>query len=333
VKDQFSKVVGQQTVKKLLAEALRSRQFSHAYLFEGPVGLGKEIMAREFAAAILCESDHPPCHECNSCRQVAAGTHQELRWIVPENPEKDTSLSVETIRSMIKDVYLKPYTGDWKIYVFPQADIMTPQAQNALLKTLEEPPDHAVMILASAQPEKLLPTVLSRCQRATFRPVSSHDIRNWLLNRYELSEVQASQVAAFANGTPSRAVRLMESDAFRQLRNEFLELTDLLVDGQLSPLLDAGLALMRAKNQALDVIGLWQEWFRDLHVLKLEGEADLLINQDQIDRLLRQASAFRRKTVSQSIDLLEECREDLVNHGNQAYVTEMLLINLLHLRQ
>jgi DNA polymerase III subunit delta' len=324
----FESTVGQPAVKKLLALALKTRQFSHAYLFEGPAGLGKETLAREFAAAILCTGEAPPCHQCKSCRQVAAGTHPEFRWILPDDPEKDTSLSVDTIRSLIKDIYLKPYEGDWKIYVIPRADIMTFQAQNALLKTLEEPPEHAVMMLTTARPDKLLPTVLSRCQRASFRPVSREAVESWLLQHYELTPIQAKQLAAYANGTPERAVKKLESESHRQMHQLFLNLTDALAEGQLSPLLEAGEFLQTDKNRTLEILALWQEWIRDLQVMALNGELDMLIHQDQVERLQLQAVLLNPAGFSRAHGLLEEAREDLLNHGNLAFVTDMILINL-----
>jgi len=328
VKPVFEKIVGQEAVKNLLAQALRQRAYSHAYLFEGPSGLGKEAMAREFAAAIFCSSENPPCHTCKSCHQVAAGTHPELRIIQPEDPEKDTTVSVEVIRTMIKDIYLKPYHGDWKVYIIPQADIMTFQAQNALLKTLEEPPDHAVMILTSSKPQALLPTVLSRCQKADFRPVQRERIETWLQEFRGLPREQASALAAYAHGTPDRAVKMLDSESYRQHVQLFLTLTEVLSEGRLSPLLEAGEFLQRDKNQTLEILSMWQEWIRDLQVISLGGEEDLLIHQDQIQRLKQQASLFSSRGYSQALTILEEAREDLINYGNLAFVSEMVLVNL-----
>lgn len=328
MKPVFEKIVGQESVKNLLTQAIVQQAYSHAYLFEGPSGLGKEAMAREFAAAIFCSSEHPPCHTCKSCHQVAAGTHPELRIIQPEDPEKDTSVSVEVIRTMIKDIYLKPYQGQWKVYLIPQADILTFQAQNALLKTLEEPPDHAVIIMTSSKPQALLPTVLSRCQKADFRPVPREIIEAWLQQGRGLPKEQAAALAAYAHGTPDRAVKMLDSESYRQHVQLFLSLTDVLSEGRLSPLLEAGEFLQQDKSRTLEILSMWQAWIRDLQVISLGGEGDLLIHQDQMERLTHQSSLLLSPGYSQALAILEEAREDLMNYGNLAFVSEMVLINL-----
>ncbi len=330
MKPVFDKVVGQRPVKQLLINALENRSYSHAYLFEGTRGLGKETMAREYAAAILCASETPPCHTCRSCQQVTAGTHPELRIILPEDPEKDTSVSVEIIRSMIKDIYLKPYEGDWKVYLIPQADLLTFQAQNALLKTLEEPPDHSVIILTSSHPEKLLPTVLSRCQKAVFRPVKAQELEMWLQSHHHVSQQQANDLAAYANGIPDRAVKMVLSEVYRQQRQGLLALTDTLAEGRISPLLEEGQWLQLDKTNTLEVLSMWQEWIRDIQVLSLEGSVDLLINPDQLERLQYQEKRLYKAGYAIAMGMLEEAQEDIRNHGNLAFVSDMLLVNLLN---
>ena len=331
MKEAFSQIIGQNEVKNLLVRALESQSLSHGYLFEGPAGLGKRKTAVELASAILCREEEAPCGRCSSCRQVEAGTHAEFRWIQAPQEGKETVVSVEMIRSLIRDIYLKPYEGDHKIYVVPEAETMTPQAQNALLKTLEEPPDHSVMILVSAQPERLLPTIRSRCQRLVFRPVSRQAIQLHLQDKKGIPEDKAISLAAFANGVPERALEMLENEASQQRYRQFLQLTDSLIQGQYALAMEKGEFLQQEKNQTLWVLAIWQEWLRDLQILLMEGGEELLIHRNQLERLRKQASAYSAPVIKTGMLMLETAQEDLRNYGNLSFVVESLLINLVRL--
>lgn len=330
VESLFPRVLGQEIIKRRLYHALKENALSHAYLLTGPAGLGKETMVREFAAAILCDQAETYCGVCTSCKQVNAGTHPELRWIIPDDPEKDTSLSVELVRATIKEIYLKPYTGQWKVYGIPKANRLTPQAQNALLKTLEEPPDHAVIIMTAEQPQQLLPTVLSRCQRLDFRPVSMESIRDWLVREGKASGDRSVTAAAYAHGVPSRALQLLEDPVFQEIRKQWLNTTETCMTGDLSAFLESAEKLTQEKASTLALLDFWQEWLRDLLVVKIAGEPELLIHMDQIERLEEQGKRVELKSLTTGLRLLEDARNDLLNHGNPGYVTEVALVNLMN---
>ena len=329
MKTAFKKTIGQEQVKQLLARALENRQLSHGYLFEGPVGLGKRKMAKELAAAILCPQEVAPCGNCNACKQVEAGTHAEFRWIQGQEEGKEPVVSVDMIRSLIKDIYLKPYEGEYKVYVVPEADTMTVQAQNALLKTLEEPPDHSIIILATPEPERLLPTILSRCQRLVFRPVKRETIQSYLEETKKMTADKAATLAAFANGIPDRAVEMLEDESYQQQYKAFVQLTDSLLEKDYGLAIEKGAFMQRDKNQALWVLGLWQEWLRDLHMIIIGGEPDLLVHQNQQSRLRKQTASYNESMIYMSQQMMETAREDIRTHGNLAYIVESLLINLV----
>ena len=156
----FEALLGNDRLKENLQQSLRRNRISHCYLLTGPAGSGKHTLAQLLAAAILCQQTHSPCLRCNSCHKVLAGTHPDV--IVKDDPEKKT-VSVDLVRQAIADVYIRPNEGSHKIYLFPRAQDMLPAAHNALLKLLEEPPAYGVFILLADAPQKLLPTVRSRC--------------------------------------------------------------------------------------------------------------------------------------------------------------------------
>lgn len=325
----FKKTIGQEKVKQLLSYALEKGHLSHGYLFEGPRGLGKGKMAKELAAAILCPQEEAPCGTCNSCKQVEAETHAEFRWIRGQEEGKEPVVSVEMIRNLVKDIYLKPYEGEYKVYVVPEADTMTVQAQNALLKTLEEPPDHSVIILATPEPERLLPTILSRCQRVVFRPVKPEIIQAYLEDTKKMPREKAVSLAAFANGIPDRAIEILEDQGYQQQYKDFIQLTESLMEKDYGLAIEKGECMQRDKSQALWVLSLWQEWLRDLHMMMMGGEVAMLIHQNQEKRLRKQTAYYNEAMIHAMQQMMETAGEDIRTHGNLAFIVESLLMNMV----
>ena len=173
----FCDIIGQEPVTGVLKNAVRTGKVPHAIIFDGERGMGKKTVAKAFSAALLCldpGEDGEPCGKCHSCIMAESGSHPDIITVTHEKPG---SIAVDEIRQqVVNDVLIKPYYGGRKIYIIPDAHLMTQQAQNALLKTLEEPPAHAVFILATTEPHKIPATIRSRCQQFDFRRISKKDI-------------------------------------------------------------------------------------------------------------------------------------------------------------
>ena len=208
-----------------MQNALRTGAVSHAYILCGDQGSGKLQLARAFAAALQCSDPvrtHgliEPCGKCHSCLQVIGDSHPDITLIRHQKKnesDRREALSVDDARRMRSDVQIKPYSDPWKIYIVPDADQMTAQAQNALLKTLEEPPAYAVILLLARGTENFLPTVLSRCITLRLRPVPESDLAAWLRNALpELTEPELLQLARLSQGNPGRAQLLSQDDELR----------------------------------------------------------------------------------------------------------------------
>ncbi len=203
----FVQLLGNDRLKGDLENSLKSGHISHFYLISGPEGSGKHTLARLLAAAILCQNQDRPCQHCNSCRKALAGTHPD--FITVDDPEKKT-VQVELIRQARTDMYIQPNEAEYKIYLFPRAQDMGIPSQNALLKVLEEPPKYGVFLLLTDNPDKLLPTVRSRCTQLRLEPLTEQVLKKALAERFPKASDQDLQGAASrSGGILGKAVQLL----------------------------------------------------------------------------------------------------------------------------
>jgi DNA polymerase-3 subunit delta' len=208
----FATLRGHQRVRDLLRAAVANDRLSHALLFAGADGVGKRSVALALAAWLLCEEDgDDACGACASCRQVAAGSHPDFQLIAVAAGKRE--IGVDRARDVKRFTQLRPLRGTLKVAVVDDAHVLTTAAQNALLKTLEEPPEHSLLILVANNPDALLPTVRSRCQRVQFSPLPNDAVVDVLTRGHGMAPATAQQLAALAEGSPGRALALSRSVA------------------------------------------------------------------------------------------------------------------------
>lgn len=219
-------VRGQGRSVGLLKRSVAEGRIAHAYLFHGPDGVGKELAAKNFAKLLNCRAPKKgdACDFCDECLRAEKNEHPDLLWLRPSgktrtiyigNPDSPKS---GTVRDFQRGVALKPFQGRWKVGIFVDADCMEETAQNALLKTLEEPPAHTVIILVTSRPEALLPTILSRCQAVRFGPMREEELEELLRGEYGLNPVDAKALSRLTEGRMGEAVRAIRDERLDEAR-------------------------------------------------------------------------------------------------------------------
>ncbi len=206
----FSCLYGHETVKKRLGLAITQDKISNAYVFEGICGVGKKLCARIFAQSLVCENENPPCDVCKTCIQANAKTLPDI--ITVEKDSDKTQIGVDNVREqVISEVYLKPFSAKRKIFIIEQGDLLSLEAQNALLKVLEEPPEYVTFIICVTSKEKLLPTVLSRSQTVSFFPLPDETVEKYIKEN-EQGDIDAKIIARLSRGSIGTAKELIKDD-------------------------------------------------------------------------------------------------------------------------
>ncbi len=265
----------QKAFRNLLFSA-RTGNVKNSYIFEGMKGIGKFTAARIFANAIHCTGDIKPCGECPACKKHAAGTHSDL-IIIGEG----ASIKVEDIRAMNEELFIKPALSDKKIFIVKNADNMNNDAQNALLKSFEEPPKYAVIILLSENVKMLLPTIRSRGNRVEFEPFGEEEIRNFILRQYPLKKESVGFISLYSGGVIGKAIELCEDEEFFEIRKKMFEAASTLSGDRMSIFKVADVFGIKSPKQGFNNCDLYFDLFtsfmRDVLAIKAGGR---IINED-----------------------------------------------------
>lgn len=323
----FRDIIGHSNVIGFLKKSIEMDKVSHAYMISGPEGAGKLRIAKAFAAALQCEEGGiDMCGECHSCKQSLSENHPDIKRLVRE---KLSSIGVNEIREQINnDVAVKPYSGKYKIYIIEDAQLMTEQAQNALLKTIEEPAEYAVFMLLTTNKEALLPTILSRCVTLNLRPVNSRLIREYLLENYDISQYDANVCAAFAQGNVGKAEKLAGSDKFNRIKDEAIGLLKYIPDMEIYEIIQAIKHVTEFKVDIDDYLDIIIIWYRDILLFKATKDANGVIFKDEINYIKEAASKSTYQGIEEIIHALETAKSRLKANVNFDLTMELLLLTI-----
>lgn len=323
----FQDIIGQQQIKEHLQNVLSTGKVSHAYIINGEKSSGKEFIAKVFAMALQCEKGKTePCQECHSCRQALSGNHPDIIKVVHEKPN---SISVDDIRTQVNgDIAIKPYSSGYKIYIINEAEKMTTQAQNAILKTLEEPPGYAVILLLTSNVNGLLPTIRSRCVVLDMKPVADHMVKEYLCRQLAVPDYKAEVCAAFARGNVGKAKMLATSEEFENIKGEALALLKYIQDMDLNEIVAAVKKIMQYKLEIQDYLDICAIWYRDALLFKATSDMNHLIFREEIQALRRTAQRSSYEGIENIIKALDTAKRRLDANVNFELVMELLMMTI-----
>lgn len=323
----FSEIVGHEQIKEHMQAAIRDKKPFHAYLFQGEEGVGKEALARTFAAGLQCQSESAdkPCKECVSCRQMESGNQPDVIWVTREK----ASLGVDEIREQLCNTMdIKPFSSPYKIYLVPEAGKMTEAAQNALLKTIEEPPEYGIVILMTSNISALLPTIQSRCLTMEFRPLSTAVVESYVKEHCQVPDYQARASAAFAQGNLGKAMRYAKSEDFIERKDHIISLLRHVEQMDLSEMLAVIKDLGTRKDEVRDYIDLMVLWYRDVLLFKATKDINQLLFQDEASYISREASHRSYEKIEEILQAFEKAKVRLRANVNFDITMELMLLAL-----
>lgn len=324
-------IIGQSRLTDNLRNAVRHNKISHAYLLQGEKFSGKKMTANVFARALQCEAEgDKPCNCCRVCRQTANGNNPDIIYVEHDKPNV---ISVDNIRQQINgDIAIKPYSSARKIYIVDEAEKMNVQAQNALLKTLEEPPEYAVILLLATRVEAMLPTILSRCVVLNIKPVSDDMIKNYLMDKAKLPDYRAGICASFARGNVGRAVQLAANEDFDRMKSEVLDIMKKISELEINQIAErVKLISEEKKKEKLDIddyLDLCFTWYRDVLLYKACRDTGHIIFKEELREIGRAAARYSYEGIERIIRSIDRARSRIAANVNFDLTMELMFMEM-----
>lgn len=303
----WNKIIGHKQAVSYLKNSLRSP--GHALIFAGGDGAGKRTVAECFAKTLQCEAgEDTPCGNCKSCKQADSGNHPDIIYV----KRSKTVLSVDDIRTqLISGMDIKPYSSRYKIYIVDEAEKMTEEAQNALLKTFEEPPEYGIIILLTNNEELFLETIRSRAVMLFFREVKTSEIANLLMREKGLKEHEAARLAAVSNGCPGKAMKWVEDEEFGDRLEDNLRFFRTLDRVDAADIIARAGKFAKTKDEIPFFLEIFEIWMRDLLLVKATGNTLGTVMTGEEMFLKKQAENIEFEEIGRALDKKEELKRRL----------------------
>jgi DNA polymerase-3 subunit delta' len=334
-------IIGHEWAVEFLERAIAGGRVGHAYLIAGPAEVGKALLALRLAQALNCETGGPaPCGACRTCRRIERGNFADVRvagmatqgaGLKPEEAARQRDLKIDTVREWQSDISLRPYEGRRRVLILHDAERLNDAAANAMLKTLEEPPPYATIVLVANTAGDLLPTIVSRCQPLKLRPVPREQVAQVLQQRYQLAAADADLLAAWSAGRPGWAIRMVNSPDDLERRQEQIDALAGLAGASRAEMLrwaEEQAKQFRADQAAVyGVLELWQSWWRDV-LLIAAGCPEAITHLDRRQELERLARRFPVAELHAFIRRIGAASQQLRENVNPQLALENVLLHM-----
>jgi DNA polymerase-3 subunit delta' len=315
-------VVGQEFSKEAFKNALHTGRVSHAYIVQGPDGVGKSIFALYMASSILCSSEQKPCGLCSSCLKISHGNHPDLKTISGKNK----TIGVDDIRYIIDEIYTKPYEGDKKVVIIKNAENITMYGQNAILKTLEEPIGHTVIIMLTENINAILDTIKSRCQTFRFGRIPIEKIKNFLISQ-GVEENRAEVAANFSDGIVGNALKALDSK-FMEMRKNIIDIARKIVRGNSLEAFELVSFFVDNKDNIDEILDILTIWFRDIMLTKLAKDRSLIINRDLQEMIVEESRMLSYNKLKNILDVIKDTKEKINQNTNFQLSMEVMILKI-----
>jgi DNA polymerase-3 subunit delta' len=321
-------VIGQDKILSLLDYSLKTNAIAHAYLMVGPRHVGKGTLAFNLAQALNCDGPKPPCSQCHSCQRILERKHAD---VTPIGLDSKAEIGIDDIRVLQRLANLPPYEGKCKVFIINDAEYLSTEAANSLLKILEEPPQRVVWLLLAAEEEHLLPTIISRCQRLELKPVPSEQVQEILINSYNVDANKAKLLTQLCHGRLGWALSVLANDAILEQRSQRIAKVVSLLTANLGQRFAYAqeLASQFSQNRraGAEIIEIWLDWWRDLMLIK-GGCKEGIINVDYELALEEQARGLNLGEIKGFLASLCLLQEEISKNVNPRLALEWLMLNL-----
>jgi DNA polymerase-3 subunit delta' len=321
-------VIGQDKILSLLDYSLKTDAIAHAYLIVGPRHAGKGTLAFNLAQALNCDGPELPCGQCRSCQRILERKHAD---VTPIGLDSKTEIGIDDIRGLQRMANLPPYEGKYKVFIIDDAEYLSTEAANSLLKILEEPPQSVVWLLLVSEEEHLLPTIISRCQRLELKPVPAEQVQEALVNSYNVENSRAKLLAQLCRGRLGWALSALSNDDILEQRSQRIDrLVSLLtasLDQRFAYAQELASQFSQNRRTGTEIIELWLDWWRDLMLIE-GGCQESVINIDYRTVLEEQARVLSLSEIKAFLTDLYLLQDEISKNVNPRLAFEWLMLGL-----